>query len=106
VDVVTPRLERVLVVLSWSLAGFAVFAAASGLFAWWAANAESFGKRDAGLAIFFAFSSAYALIACLWLAPASAVLALAAWLTRKGSAPALLLAAAAGALPFLILSIG
>jgi len=76
---------------------------AYGLFAWWAANAESFGKRDAGLAIFFAFSSAYALMACLWLAPVSAVLALAAWLTKTGSAPAFLVAAAAGALPFLLL---
>ena len=77
--------------------------AAYGLFAWWAANAESFGRRDAGLALFFAFSSAYALLACLWLAPASAFLALAAWLTNKGSALALLIASVASALPFLIL---
>lgn len=101
----TPRVERALVVLSWCLAGFAVFAAAYGLFAWWAANAEAFGRRNAGLALFFAFSSAYALLACLWLAPSSAVLALAAWLTRKGSALACLVAAVAAALPFLILSV-
>ena len=87
------------------MAGFAVVVAAYGLFAWWAANAELLGRRDAGLALFFAFSSGYALIACLWLAPASAVLAFAAWLTKKGSALALLIAAAASALPFLILSI-
>lgn len=99
----TPRLERSLVVLSWCLAAFAVFAAGYGLFAWWGANAESLGRRNAGLALFFAFSSAYALIACLWLAPGAAVLALVAWLTNKGSALALLLAAAASALPFLIL---
>jgi len=80
-----------------------VLVAAYGLFAWWAANAESFGRRDAGLALFFAFSSAYALIACLWLAPASAFLALAAWLTHKGSALALLIASVASALPFVIL---
>jgi hypothetical protein len=103
VGVVTPRAERLLVILSWCVAGFAAFAAVYGLFAWWGANAESLGRRNAGLALFFAFSSAYALIACLWLAPASAVLALVAWLTRKGSARALLLAAAASALPFLIL---
>ena len=99
----TPRLERALVVVSWCLAAFAVFAAAYGLFAWWGANAESLGRRNAGLAIFFAFSSGYALITCLWLAPVSAVLALAAWLAKKGSASALLLAAAASALPFLML---
>jgi hypothetical protein len=90
--------------LSWCVAGFAVFVAAYGLFAWWAANAELLGRRNAGLAIFFAFSSGYALIACLWLAPASAVLALVAWLAKKGSAPAFLVAAAASALPFLILA--
>jgi hypothetical protein len=89
---------------SWCVFGFATTLAAYGLFAWWAANAESFGRRDAGLAIFFAFSSGYALIACLWLAPASAAFALAAWLTKKGSALALLLAAAASALPFVLLS--
>ena len=61
----TPRLERALVVGSWCIAGFAAFAAAYGLFAWWGANAESLGRRDAGLALFFAFSSAYALLTCL-----------------------------------------
>jgi hypothetical protein len=85
------------------VAGIAAVVAAYALFAWWAANAEPFGRRNAGLAIFFAFSSGYALIACLWLAPASAVLALAAWLTKKGSALACLVAAAASAAPFLFL---
>jgi hypothetical protein len=89
--------------LSWCVAGLAALIAAYSLFAWWATNAESFGRRDAGLALFFAFSSGYALMACLWLAPASAAVALAAWLTKKGSALALLLAAAVSALPFVLL---
>jgi hypothetical protein len=103
VGVVTPRAERWLRVLSWCLAGLVVFVAAFGLFAYWAANAEGLGRQNAGLGIFFAFAAGYALIACLYLAPASALLALAAWLSRKGSALAWLLAAAASALPFLLL---
>jgi hypothetical protein len=103
VGIVTPRTQRVLVVLSWVLAGVAVATAAYGLFALWAVNAESLGKRDTGLALFFAFSGAWALMGCLWLAPVSALLALAAWLTRAGSALACLIAAAASAVPFLFL---
>ena len=101
--VLTPRTERWLRIASWGLAGMVIFVAAYGLFAYWAANANGLGREDAGLGIFFAFSAGYALIACLYLAPASALIALAAWLTRKGSAPAWLIAAAASALPFLIL---
>ena len=99
----TPRAEHRLRVLSWCLAGLVMFVAAYGLFAYWAANAKGLGREDAGLGILFAFSSGYALITCLFLAPASALLALAAWLSRKGSALAWLLAAAASALPFLVL---
>ena len=99
----TPRAERWLRILSWCLAGLVMLVAAFGLFAFWAANAPGLGRQDAGLGIFFAFAAGYALIACLYLAPASAFLALAAWLSRKGSAIAWLLASAASALPFLIL---
>ena len=69
----TPRAERGLRILSWCLAGLVIFVAAFGLFAYWAANAESLGRQDAGLGIFFAFAAGYALIACLYLAPASAL---------------------------------
>ena len=89
--------------LSWTLAGVVVFIAAYALFAWWAANAEGLGRQKAGLAIFFAFSSAYALIACMYLAPVCALVSLASWLTRKGAALAWLVAALASALPFVIL---
>jgi len=100
---VTPRAQRVLVILSWCLAGVSVFAAAYGLFAFWAVNAPSLGKHDTGLALFFAFSGAWALLASLWLAPIGALLAVAAWLTRAGSALACLIAALAGAAPFLFM---
>jgi hypothetical protein len=90
---------------SWVYAGVVAFMAAYALFAWWGANADGLGRQNAGLALFFAFSSAYALIGCLWLAPASALLALVAWLANKGSAPACLVAAAAGALPFVVLGL-
>ncbi len=102
-DLLTPRAERWLRIASWWLAGLVMFVAAFGLFAYWAANAKGLGREDAGLGIFFAFAAGYALIACLYLAPGSALLALAAWLTRRGSALAWLLAAAASALPFLVL---
>jgi len=103
VDVVTPRTQRVLVVLSWVLAGVAAAMAAYGLFALWAVNAESLGKYDMGLSLFFAMTGAVTLMGCFYLAPVSAALALAAWLTRAGSALACLLAAAASAVPFLFL---
>jgi hypothetical protein len=102
---VTPHAQRVLVILSWWCAAAATFLAAYGLFALWAVNAEPLGKRDMGLGLFFAFSGAYALVACLWIAPTFAVLALASWLTRVGSALACLAAAAASALPLLILAL-
>jgi hypothetical protein len=102
---VTPRTQRMLVILSWCLAGVAAALAAYGLFAFWAVNAESLGKRDMGFGLFFAVSGAYALIACLWLAPACAVLALLSWLTRTGSALACLTAAAASGLPILFLAL-
>jgi uncharacterized membrane protein YeaQ/YmgE (transglycosylase-associated protein family) len=100
---VTPRAQRTWRILSWCLAGFAGAAAAYSLFSFWAVQAEWLGKRDMGLALFFAFTGAWTLIACLWLAPICAVLALTAWLTRAGSAPACLIAAAASSAPFLFL---
>jgi len=99
----TPAAARTIVILSWVLAGIAAAMASYGLFAFWAVNAESLGRNNAGLGLFFAFSGAWALIGCLWLAPASALLALAAWLTRAGSALACLVAAAASGVPFLFL---
>jgi len=65
-------------------------------------KAPAWGKTDMGYALFFAFSGAWTLIASFYLAPASAVLALAAWLTRKGSALALLIGALSG-VPLLLM---
>ena len=100
----TPQRAKTLRILSWCLAGLAAATAAYSLLSLWAVKAESLGKHDMGLALFFAFTGAWALIACLWLAPISALLAAAAWLTRCGSPLACLLAAAASAAPFLFLS--
>jgi hypothetical protein len=99
----TPVMERWLRVLSWCLGGLVIFVGAYTLFAFWGANAELLGKRNAGLAIFFAITGGWALIACLFLAPASGLLALVSWLARKGAPLAWLLASAASALPFLLL---
>lgn len=103
--VLSPRAQRVLVVLSWTLAGIAAATAAFGLFSLWAVNAEAFGKQDLGWSLFFAFGGAYALVACFWAWPVLAVLALAAWFTRAGSALGCLVAAAAAGLPILILAL-
>lgn len=89
--------------VSWWIAGVVIFIAAYALFAWWAANADGLGRSRAGIGIFFAFSSAYALIACLYLAPACGFVAVASWLTRKGAALAWVVASLASALPFVIL---
>src|SRR5262245_32747680 len=103
VDEVTPRAERWLRVLSWCLGGLVMFVGAYALFAFWGANAEPLGKRNAGLAIFLAITCGYSLLAWLYLAPLSGLLALVSWLARKGAPLAWLLASAASALPFLLL---
>ena len=89
--------------LSWWLGGAVMLVGAYTLFAFWGANAEALGRRNAGLAIFFAITGGWALVACLYLAPLSGVLATAAWLGRRGSALAWLIASAASAVPFLLL---
>jgi hypothetical protein len=105
VGVVTPRTQRVLVAGSWALAGVAATMAAYGLFAMWAVNAEPLGRNDMGAGLFLALSGAWALIACLWLAPACALLTLVAWLTRAGSPLGCLVAAVAAGAPIVLLAL-
>jgi hypothetical protein len=98
---VTP--ERTASAISWCLVGLAAVLSLYTLFAHWAVNAEWFGRRDMGSALFFAVTSAWSGIACLWLIPIALVAATAIKLTRSGVAWPSLAAAALGALPFVIL---
>jgi hypothetical protein len=95
--------ERIARVTSWCLVGLAAAASLYTLFAHWAVNAESFGKRDAGWALFFSFSGAWTLVACFWLALIALGAAVAIKLTRSGPAWPVLVAAVLGVLPFLVM---
>lgn len=95
-------IEQTARVISWGLLALAAVLAPYTLFAHWAVNAEWFGRRDMGWALFFAVTSAWSGIACLWLIPIALAAATAAKLTRSAAWPSLA-AAALGALPFLIL---
>ena len=89
--------------ISWCLVGLAAALSPYTLFAHWAVNAEWFGKRDMGWALFFAVTSAWSGIACLWLIPIALAAAAAIKLARSGAAWPCLAAAMLGALPFVIL---
>lgn len=83
--------------------GVAAIAAAYGLFAQWAVNAPAFGERDAGWALFFAFSAAIAFTVTYWLVPVALLAATAVTLTQWGSPWLYVLAAVLAAVPFLVL---
>ncbi|HEX6691426.1 MAG TPA: hypothetical protein VF110_09815 [Burkholderiales bacterium] len=99
----SPRAERALVIASWCFCGVLVVVAAYGQFAVWAVNAPPLGKTDMGLALFFAISGAWAMVTLFWITPVAAILALVAWLARKGSPLALLIAALASGVPLLLM---
>lgn len=88
--------------LPWVVLAVAVAVAAFALFSRWAVNAETFGKHDLGLSLFFSFASAWAAIACVGLVPLALVAAVAARVARAPWPSAYLLAAALGAVPLLI----
>lgn len=50
--------ERTARILSWCFVGITAALSVYSLFARWAVNAEWFGKRDMGWALFFSFSGA------------------------------------------------
>lgn len=96
-------IEQTTRAISWCLLALAAALSLYTLFAHWAVNAQWFGRRDMGWALFFAVTSAWSGIACLWLIPIALVAATAIKLTRSGAAWPSLAAAALGALPFVIL---
>ena len=99
----TTVMAKMLKLFSWGISAIAASAALYGMFAHWAVNAESLGKHDLGLAIFFASSGALALITCIWLIPVAVTMAIVVKLAKAGSSWICLLAAVFGALPFLLL---
>lgn len=99
----SPRTERALVIASWCFCGALIVIAAYGQFSVWAVNAESIGKYDLGWSLFFAMSGAAAMITSFWITPVAVVLALVAWLARKGSPLAFLIGALASFVPLLLM---
>ena len=95
--------ERTARILSWCFVGITAAVSVYSLFARWAVNAEWFGKRDMGWALFFSFSGAWTLVARFWLALAALGAAIVIKLTRSGPEWPVLVAAALGALPFLVM---
>lgn len=91
--------------LSWVLLVAAALAAATAFFSRWAINAPSLGAHDAGLAIFFSFVSAFALIGATYAAPVLALAGLGTLLLHRAAGLRMLAAAAAAGLPIALLTL-
>jgi hypothetical protein len=65
---------RILAWVSWLSLAVAVLTAATALFCQWGVNAESFGARDMGLALYFSIVGAVALVGSFYAVPVFVVL--------------------------------
>jgi hypothetical protein len=93
---------RVLAQVSWLSFTVAVLMAATVLFCQWGINAESFGARDMGLALGFAFVVAVASIGALYAAPILLVLGFFSLFLHRRAGFTLLAAGAVTALPLAV----
>ena len=95
---------RVLAWISWFSLAVAVLTAATALFCQWGINAESFGARDAGLALYFALVVAAALVGAFYAAPVLIVLGVLALFLQRRVGFRFLAAGAFTALPLAVLT--
>lgn len=95
---------RALARVSWFGLAAAVPTAATALFCQWAVNAESFGAHDMGLALFFSFAGAAALIGSFCAVPVFLVLGVLSLLIQRRAGFRFLAAAAITALPLAVLT--
>jgi hypothetical protein len=100
-----PNRLRVLAWASWLSLVVAVLAAATALFSQWGVNAESFGARDMGLALSFAFVGGVILIGSLYAVPVLVVLGVLSLFVQRRAGFRFLAAAAVTALPLVVLTL-
>ena len=95
---------RVLAWVSWLSLAVAVLTAATALFCQWGVNAESFGARDAGLALYFAIVVAVASVGSFYAVPVLAVLGVLSLFLQRRAGFRFLAAGAVAALPLAVLT--
>lgn len=95
---------RVLAWISWISLAVAVLTAVTVLFCHWGVNAESFGARDAGLALYFSFVIALALVGSLYAVPVLMVFGVLALFFQRRAGFRFLAAGAVTALPLAVLT--
>jgi hypothetical protein len=95
---------RVLAWVSWLSLAVAVLTAATALFCQWGVNAEPFGARDAGLALYFAIVVAVASVGSFYAVPVLAVLGVLSLFLQRRAGFRFLAAGAVAALPLAVLT--
>lgn len=100
----TPLGVRILQWVSWLSLGGAVLIAVTALVCQWGVNAESLGARDAGLALFFAFLGAVALVGSIYATPVLVALGVLTLFFRRHAGFRFLVAGAVTALPAAVLT--
>jgi hypothetical protein len=94
----------VLAWVSWLSLAVAVLTAVTALFCQWAVNAESFGARDMGLALYFSIVGAVALVGSFYAIPVLVVLGVLSLFFQRRVGLRFLAAGAVTALPLVVLS--
>ena len=94
---------RVLAWVSWLSLAAAVLTAATALFCQWGINAESFGARDMGLALYFSIAGAVALVGSYYAVPVLVVLGVLSLFLQRRVGLRFLAAGAVPALPLAVL---
>ncbi len=97
-------LRRFLEAASWICLGVAAAAALTVFVSRWGVDAASLGQYNMGLAAFFSFAGAAALIVTLYAVPVLVLAALASVFVQRLAALRFLTAGAVAALPFAVLS--
>lgn len=96
--------SRFLAWTSWFVLGAAIVLTAAALLSHWAINAESLGARDAGLALFLAFASAFALIGSLYASPVLALVGFSVLFWHRDTGLRFLAAAVVISIPLVVLA--
>jgi hypothetical protein len=95
---------RVLAWVSWLSLAVAVLTAATALFCQWGVNAETFGARDAGVALSFAFVVGVASVGSLYAVPVLVVLGVLSLFLQRRVGFRFLASGAITALPLAVLT--
>jgi len=95
---------RILAWSSWFVLGASAITALVASLAHWGVNAESLGAHDAGVALFLAFVSAFALIGSLYAAPVLTLIGLGSMFLHRDAGLRFLAAAVIISIPLVVLA--